>query len=81
MRDIRGQRRVLRNRCADLQSVSWVSRRGARKRMEHAQVQTMRWRLFQTAGKIVWHGQQVFLKAIGRDFTITTTQRRFPFWC
>src|SRR5450759_1640469 len=33
VRDIRGQRRVLRNRCADLQSVSWVSRRGARKRM------------------------------------------------
>jgi hypothetical protein len=29
---------------------------------EHAQVQTMCWRLFQTAGKIVRHGRQVFLK-------------------
>jgi hypothetical protein len=29
---------------------------------EHVQVQTMRWRLFQTAGKIVRHGRQVFLK-------------------
>jgi hypothetical protein len=26
------------------------------------QVQTVRWRLYQTAGKIVWHGGQVFLK-------------------
>ena len=26
------------------------------------QVQTLRWRLYQTAGKIVWHGGQVFLK-------------------
>jgi hypothetical protein len=25
-------------------------------------VQTVRWRLFQTAGKIVGHGRQVFLK-------------------
>ena len=29
---------------------------------EHSQVQTVRWRLFQTAGKIVRHGRQVFLK-------------------
>jgi hypothetical protein len=26
------------------------------------QIQTVRWRLFQTAGKIVRHGRQVFLK-------------------
>jgi len=29
---------------------------------ERAQVQTVRWRLFQTAGKIVRHGRQVYLK-------------------
>lgn len=29
---------------------------------ERAQVQTVRWRLFQTAGKIVHHGRQLFLK-------------------
>ena len=29
---------------------------------EHAQVQTVRWRLFQTTGKIVRHGRQTFLK-------------------
>jgi hypothetical protein len=29
---------------------------------ERAQVQTVRWRLFQTAGKIVRHGRQVLLK-------------------
>ena len=29
---------------------------------EHSQVQTVSWRLFQTAGKIVRHGRQVFLK-------------------
>jgi hypothetical protein len=29
---------------------------------EHSQVQTVRWRLFQTAGKIVRHGRQVYLK-------------------
>jgi hypothetical protein len=29
---------------------------------ERSQVQTVRWRLFQTAGKIVRHGRQVFLK-------------------
>jgi len=29
---------------------------------EHSQVQTVRWRLFQTAGKIVRHGRQMFLK-------------------
>jgi hypothetical protein len=29
---------------------------------ERAQVQTVRWRLFQTAGKIVRHGRQLFLK-------------------
>ena len=29
---------------------------------ERAQVQTVRWRLFQTAGKIVSHGRQTFLK-------------------
>ena len=29
---------------------------------EHSQVQTVRWRLFQTPGKIVRHGRQMFLK-------------------
>ena len=29
---------------------------------ERSQVQTVRWRLFQTAGKIVRHGRQVYLK-------------------
>ena len=29
---------------------------------ERSQVQTVRWRLFQTAGKIVRHGRQMFLK-------------------
>jgi hypothetical protein len=29
---------------------------------ERSQVQTARWRLFQTAGKIVRHGRQLFLK-------------------
>ncbi|MGC8537097.1 MAG: hypothetical protein ACP5QR_16515, partial [Rhizomicrobium sp.] len=29
---------------------------------QRAQVQTVRWRLFQTAGRIVRHGRQVFLK-------------------
>lgn len=29
---------------------------------EHSQVQTVRWRLFQTAGKIVRPGRRVFLK-------------------
>lgn len=32
------------------------------KEFERAQVQTVRWRLFQTAGKIVRHGRQLFLK-------------------
>ena len=31
-------------------------------RWEHSQAQAVRWRLFQTAGKIVRHGRQVFLK-------------------
>ena len=29
---------------------------------ERSQVQTVRWRLFQTAGKIVRHGRRVYLK-------------------
>ena len=29
---------------------------------ERSQVQTVRWRLFQTAGKIVHHGRRVYLK-------------------
>jgi hypothetical protein len=29
---------------------------------ERSQVQTVRWRLFQTAGKIVRHGRQIFLQ-------------------
>jgi hypothetical protein len=32
------------------------------KEWERTQVQTVRWRLFQTAGKIVRHGRQMFLK-------------------
>ena len=32
------------------------------KEWERAQVQTVRWQLFQTAGKIVRHGRQLFLK-------------------
>ena len=32
---------------------------------ERAQVETVRWRLFQTAGKIIRHGRQVFLKISG----------------
>jgi Transposase DDE domain group 1 len=32
------------------------------KEWERSQVQTVRWRLFQTAGKIVRHGRQLFLK-------------------
>jgi hypothetical protein len=57
-----GQRGLLRHRGADPQSVSRLSLRYARKRMERSQVQTVRWRLFQTAGKIVRHGRQIFLQ-------------------
>ena len=32
------------------------------KGFEHAQVQTVRWRLFNTAGKVVWHARQMILK-------------------
>ncbi len=32
------------------------------KEWERAQVRTVRWRVFQTAGKIIRHGRQVFLK-------------------
>ena len=48
---------------ADLQFLLRLSRRCARKLLgTRAQVQTVRWRLFQTAGKIVCHGRQIWLK-------------------
>ncbi len=37
---------------------------------ERAQVETVRWRLFQTAGKIIRHGRQVFLKISGEALDI-----------
>ena len=37
---------------------------------ERAQVETVRWRLFQTAGKIIRHGRQVFLKIRGEALDI-----------
>ena len=68
MWDIRGQRRILCSAVffaigvltynlycgfrADALGSGW----------ERAQVQTVRWRLFQRAGKIVRHGRQVWLK-------------------
>jgi hypothetical protein len=46
----------------DLQSVFGVARRRAVQWMgARVQVQTARWRLFRTAGKIVRHGRQTFL--------------------
>jgi hypothetical protein len=37
---------------------------------ERSQVQTVRWRLFQTAGKIVRHGRKLFLKISAAVFEI-----------
>ena len=42
---------------------------------ERAQVQTVRWRLFQTAGKIVRHGRQVYLKISAAMLDVFTTIR------
>jgi hypothetical protein len=52
-RFVPGQRRVLCHRCAGLQLIPRLSRRGARQGVGRSQVQTVRWRLFQTGGKIV----------------------------
>jgi hypothetical protein len=45
------------------------------------QVQTVRWRLYQTAGKIVWHGGQIFLKVRRslREFFATTRLKIWEF--
>jgi hypothetical protein len=43
------------------------------------QVQTVRWRLYQTAGKIVFHGGQVFLK-VRRGLCQLFTDIRFRVW-
>ena len=42
---------------------------------ERAQVQTVRWRLFQTAGKIVRHGRQVYLKISAAMLDVFTAIR------
>lgn len=42
---------------------------------ERAQVQTVRWRLFQTAGKVVRHGRQLFLKISAEALEIFTRIR------
>jgi len=42
---------------------------------ERAQVQTVRWRLFQTAGKIVRHGRQLFLKISAEAMALFTGVR------
>ncbi len=42
---------------------------------ERAQVQTVRWRLFQTAGKIVRHGRQTFLKISAAMLAVFTAIR------
>ena len=44
-------------------------------RFESAQVQTVRWRLFQTAGKIVRHGRQTFLKIAAAMLALFTAIR------
>jgi hypothetical protein len=36
----------------------------------HGRLETVRWRLFQTAGKIIRHGRQVFLKISGEALDI-----------
>ena len=43
------------------------------------QVQTVRWRLYQIAGKIVFHGGQVFLK-VGRHFCPLFDEVRLSIW-
>ncbi len=43
------------------------------------QVQTMRWRLYQIAGKVVFHGGQVFLK-VGRRFCSLFDEVRLRTW-
>ncbi len=43
------------------------------------QVQTVRWRLYQVAGKIVFHGGQVFLK-VGRRFCSLFDEVRLRIW-
>ena len=45
------------------------------KEWERAQVQTVRWRLFQTAGKIVRHGRQTFLKINSAMLAVFTAIR------
>ncbi len=42
---------------------------------ERAQVQTVRWRLFQTAGKIVRHGRRTFLKISAAMLAVFTAIR------
>jgi hypothetical protein len=42
---------------------------------ERSQVQTVRWQLFQTAGKVVRHGRQVFLKISATMLDIFTAIR------
>src|SRR5208282_5916735 len=42
---------------------------------ERTQVQTVRWRLFQTAGKIVRHGRQTFLKINSAMLAVFTAIR------
>jgi Transposase DDE domain group 1 len=45
------------------------------KEWERTQVQTVRWRLFQTAGKIVRHGRQTFLKINSAMLAVFTAIR------
>ena len=45
------------------------------KEWERTQVQTVRWRLFQTAGKIVRHGRQTFLKINSTMLAVFTAIR------
>jgi hypothetical protein len=55
----------LSHHCADLQSLHELSRYGLGGGSEQAQVKTVRWRLFQTAGKVVHYGWQMFLNICG----------------
>jgi hypothetical protein len=43
---------------------------------ERSQVQTARWRLFQTAGKIVRHGRQIFLQIGTAMYMFTAIRER-----
>ena len=53
--------------------------KGLDKSWHRHQVQTLRWRLYQVAGKIVFHGGQVFLK-VRRKFCSLFNDVRLRVW-